>query len=107
MKPAGVFEVKYQPRGRDMFADWIQNGETFHLSEPLRALIARDCYPRFVGANSFSLTDIKSWLQTYLTVHGSSITYFNNRYTLEVAYIDYSFIYLVFCFKVPLSIARP
>jgi len=40
MKPAGVFDVKYRPRQRDMFTDWIQAGETFHLSEQLRALIA-------------------------------------------------------------------
>lgn len=80
MKPAGVFDVKHRPRQRDMFTDWIQAGETFHLSEQLRALIARDCYPRFQGTNSFRLNDIKNWLRTYLTVHGSSLAYYNNRY---------------------------
>jgi len=80
MKPAGVFDVKYRPRQRDMFTDWIQAGETFYLSEQLRALIARDCYPRFQGTNSFRLDDIKNWLRTYLTVHGSSLAYYNNRY---------------------------
>ena len=109
MKPAGVFDVKYQSRRRDLFADWIQAGETFHLSEPLRALIARDCYPRFVGVNSFTLSEIKNWLRDYLNVHASSITYYNNRYKTKTKKNKkkgkYSVLMTLICYKVTLSAA--
>ena len=49
MKPAGVFEVCPTPINYDIYTDWIQAGETFHLSEGLRGLIARDAYPHFQG----------------------------------------------------------
>ena len=104
MKPAGVFDVKYRPRQRDMFNDWIQAGETFHLSEQLRALIAQDCYPRFQGVNSFSLDDIITWLRTYLTVQVSSITYYNNRYKIS-ALLTLLLFMLVTCYQIPLSVA--
>ena len=43
-----------------MFTDWIQAGETFHLSEQLRALIAQDCYLRYQGTNYFRLDEVPS-----------------------------------------------
>ena len=79
MKPAGVFEVCPTPINYNIYTDWIQAGETFHLSEGLRGLIARDAYPHFKDTNSFTLPQIKSWLNRYLAARMNELTYINNR----------------------------
>jgi len=79
MKPAGVFDVRPVPTSYDIYTDWIQAGETFHLSEGLRGLIARDGYPYFKDTNSFTLPQIKAWLSQYLAARSTELTYLNNR----------------------------
>lgn len=79
MKPAGLFEVHPTPPNYDIYTDWIRAGEKFHLSEGLRGLIARDAYPHYKDTNSFTLTQIKHWLNQYLTARSNELTYINNR----------------------------
>ena len=79
MLPAGLFEVHPTPTNNDIYTGWIQVGETFHLSEGLRGLVARDAYPHYQDKTSFTLPQIKAWLEQYLTARSNELAYINNR----------------------------